>query len=199
MKVTKTSVHRLTVEKTCGCAATREYEDARYTKPIAEGSFTPCEKHEKLKGIVEFAGEMLIETLDREAETAGKAPLAARETVTAMAGTSGGSVTSMGAPRVREKVNPLKPHAASFDRPNLSHPQNVNYGNLNVAQAAQLTDDELAQEEITITGDIDSVAQDPRVDAVMQQDLEGIEGLLDEDDVRTGGVSKTLVDRQAVD
>ena len=61
MKVTKTSVHRLTIEKTCGCQATREYQDVRYAKPLAEGVFTPCEKHEKNKLVSEFAGEMLLE------------------------------------------------------------------------------------------------------------------------------------------
>jgi hypothetical protein len=111
MKVTKTSVHRLTIEKTCGCQATREYEDVRYTKPTGEGVFTACMKHNK-GAVAEFAGEMLLEALDKEAESAGKAPVAAAhtETVTSLSGTSGGSVTSMGAPNVkpREKRNPLE-------------------------------------------------------------------------------------------
>ena len=49
MKVTKTSVHRLTIEKGCGCKATREYEDVRYTKPINDAEFFACEKHDKSK------------------------------------------------------------------------------------------------------------------------------------------------------
>jgi hypothetical protein len=198
MKVTKTSVHRLTVEKTCGCSATREYEDARYTKPIGEGVFTACEKHEKMKGIVEFAGEMLIETLDREAETAGKTAVAVRETVTALSGTTGGSVTSMGAPKIREKVDPLKPRTASFDRPDMRRPQNP-YGNLNVAGHDDLTEEELQQEGITMTGDIDGVPQDPRVDAALGEGIKELEDVFDDEDARVGGVDRTLVNRQAVD
>src|SRR5271170_3431075 len=112
MKVTRTSVHRLTIEKTCGCQATREYEDVRYAKPLGEGVFTPCEKHEKNKLVAEFAGEMLLEALDKEAETAGKTFTAERvATPTSLSGTSGESVQSMGAPimpKTREKQDPLK-------------------------------------------------------------------------------------------
>src|SRR5882724_8833909 len=110
MKVTKTSVHRLTVEKTCGCQATREYEDSRYTKPIGEGVFTACDKHEKNKLVSEFAGEMLLEALDKEAESAGKTPAVTyrESSPTSLSGTTGESVSSMGAPnipRTREKVD----------------------------------------------------------------------------------------------
>jgi hypothetical protein len=70
MKVTKTSVHRLTIEKGCGCKATREYEDVRYTKPINEAEFLACDKHDKSKVVAEVIGEMLIESLEQAAETA---------------------------------------------------------------------------------------------------------------------------------
>jgi hypothetical protein len=203
MKVTKTSVHRLTVAKTCGCSATREYEDARYAKPIGEGAFTPCEKHEKNKAVAEFAGEMLLEALDKEAESAGKTPTVTRESVpTALSGTTGEQVTSMGAPtvpKIRDKRDPLAPRTASFDRPDMRHPQNTQYGNLNIAQHDDVSDEEMAGAGITMSGSIDEVAEDPNATAVIQRDLEQIEGLLDEDDIKSSGVSQKLINAQAVD
>src|SRR5271163_4811354 len=126
MKVTRTSVHRLTIEKTCGCQATREYEDIRYTKPNGDGVFTACSKHSK-GAIAEFAGEMLIEALDKEAETAGSRvqTTISREVSTAIAGTSGEAVTSLGAPVIpksREKRDPLAPRVGRFDRPDPHKP-----------------------------------------------------------------------------
>jgi hypothetical protein len=202
MKVTKTSVHRLTIEKTCGCAATREYADVRYAKPIAEGTFTPCDKHEKNKLVAEFAGEMLLEALDKEAESAGKTNVVLRESApTSLSGTTGESVTSMGAPvmpKTRDKRNPLEPKTARFDRPDMKHPSNTQYGNLNVA-GEDLTDEEIQEAGITMTGDIDGVPQDPRVDAALGEGLGALEEAFDEEDVRTGGVSQKLINIQAVD
>src|SRR5271155_5705707 len=204
MKVTKTSVHRLTIEKTCGCQATREYEDVRYAKPLAEGLFTPCEKHEKNKLVSEFAGEMLLEALDKEAENASKAPTASthRESATTMSGTSGESVTSMGPPNIpktREKRNPLETKTARFERPDAHRPSNTAYGNLNVADQDDISPEELEGEGITITGNIDDVPQDPRVDAALDTGLGQLEEAFDAEDVRSGGVSQTLIDRFAVD
>ena len=204
MEVTKTSVHRLTIKKTCGCEATREYADVRYAKPLAEGLFTPCEKHEKNKLVSEFAGEMLLEALDKEAENASKAPTASthRESATTMSGTSGESVTSMGAPNIpktREKRNPLETKTARFERPDAHRPSNTAYGNLNVADQDDISPEELGAEGITMSGSIDDVPEDPRATAVIQRDLNQIEDILDDDDVKSSGVSKTLVDRFAVD
>ena len=202
MKVTKTSVHRLTIEKTCGCTATREFADVRYAKPIAEGVFTPCEKHEKNKLVSEFAGEMLIEALDKEAESAGKTVVTHRESATALSGTSGESVTSMGAPNIpksREKRNPLETKTAKFERPDVRRPTNTAYGNLNVADQEDISPEELDGEGITITGNIDEVSQDPRVDAALDTGLGQLEEAFDAEDVRSGGVSQTLIDRFAVD
>src|SRR5271156_1375224 len=202
MKVTKTSVHRLTVEKTCGCQATREYEDIRYAKPLAEGVFTACEKHEKNKLVAEFAGEMLLEALDKEAENANKVPVVAhRESATTLSGTTGESMTSMGAPvmpKTREKRNPLESKNAKFDRPDAHRPSNTRYGNLNVAEE-DISPEELDEEGITITGDIDGVPQDPRVDAALGAGLQQLEDVFDAEDTKSGGVSQTLIERQAVD
>lgn len=203
MKITKTSVHRLTIEKTCGCQATREYADIRYTKPILEGVFAACEKHEKNKLVSEFAGEMLLEALDKEAETAGKTAVTVfRESATSLSGTTGEQVTSMGAPvmpKTREKVDPLKPKTAHFERPDARRPQNTQYGNLNIAQHDDLTDEELNEQGITITGDIDGVPPDPRIDDALNSGLKDLEGAFDDEDSREGGVSQKLVDRFAID
>jgi len=203
MEVTKTSVHRLTIKKTCGCTATREFEDIRYAKPIAEGVFTACEKHEKNKLVSEFAGEMLLEALDKEAQTAGKTNVSPRrESATALSGTVGESVTSMGAPnmpKTREKRDPLAPKQARFERPDMRRPTNVQYGNLNVADQEDVSPEELEGDGITITGDIDGVPQDPRVDAALGEGLEQLEDVFDAEDIRTSGVSERLIEKQAVD
>lgn len=202
MKVTKTSVHRLTIEKGCGCKATREFEDVRYTKPIAEGVFIACDKHEKSKAVAEVIGEILIESLESAAVDAGKTVVASREsTPTSLSGTSGESVQSMGAPtmpKTREKRDPLATKNAKFDRPDARVPQNP-YGNLNVASHDDLSDEEMVQEGITITGDIDSVPEDPNVDAALTRGLQSMEDIFDAEDVKSGGVSTTLIERQAVD
>lgn len=202
MKVTKTSVHRLTIEKTCGCHATREYEDVRYTKPLSEGVFAACEKHEKNKLVAEFAGEMLIEALDKEAESAGKAPQVTHraETATALSGTLGENVTSMGAPnlpKTRDKRDPLAAKNARFERPDMRKPQNP-HGNLNVAQE-DISDEEITGAGITMDGNIDEVPEDPRATAAMQGELANLDTIFDEDDSREGGVSKKLVDLYAAD
>lgn len=202
MKVTRTSVHRLTVEKGCGCAATREFAEARYTKPLGEGVFTACEKHEKNKALAEFAGEMLLEALEKEAEIAGKTVSVSRESATAIAGTTGESVTSLGAPLVpksREKRDPLTVRAARFERPDLHKPSNLPLtGHLNVAHE-DISPEELEAEGITMDGSIDGVPEDPRVDAQLHHDMSRIDEVLDEDDMKAGGVSQTLINRQAAD
>src|SRR5574337_1534666 len=114
MKLTKISIHRLILEKGCGCSATREYEDSRYTKPLADGKFTPCDKHKSQKAIVEFAGEMLLEALDKEAETVGKqAFMPVRPAIEGDGGVQAvgaESVQRMGVnlPKMRERRDPLE-------------------------------------------------------------------------------------------
>ncbi len=211
MKVTKTSVHRLTIQKDCGCSATREYEDIRYTKSTAEAVFTPCEKHEKNKIIAEFAGEMLIEALNKEAETAGKTTFVSAQRQVATGDNAGvqapgaESVQAMGIvmpPKIREKQDPLKPKNANFNRPDLRKPTNTDLrpiGNLNIAQHEDISPEELAEEGITMDYTTEDVASDPRVEAEIQKDMAKLEDLFDDEDSREGGVSQTLVNRQAVD
>jgi hypothetical protein len=190
MKVTKTSVHRLTIEKTCGCAATREYEDLRYAKPIADGKFVPCDKHEKNKLLAEFAGEMLLEMLDKEAAEAGKAVFAPAQRQVAE-GDNGGvqapgaeSVQAMGMtmPKMRERpADPLAIKTRTRPTPTGPRPQNTALtGSLNAAQP--LTDEEIEEEGITITGSIEDVEADPRIDTLVQESLNNESGLLDSDE-----------------
>src|SRR5271163_3672022 len=119
MKVTKNSVHRLTIEKGCGCKATREYEDVRYTKSLNEAEFIACEKHDKSKVVAEVIGEMLIESLEQAAETAKTTRslptgrnVAEGDNGGIQATTeAGGSTQAMGMvmPKIREKRDPLTP------------------------------------------------------------------------------------------
>ena len=190
MKVTKNSVHRLTIEKGCGCKATREYEDVRYTKPLNEAEFFACEKHDKSKVVAEVIGEMLIESLEQAAETAKTTTFVPAQRQVAegdMGGVvatseAGGSTQAMGMtmpPKIREKRDPLAPKTASFERPNLRHPQNTN---LNVARPEQVSDEELANAGIDITGDISDVPVDPNIEARIAADIAQLESVLDSDE-----------------
>jgi len=189
MKVTKTSVHRLTIEKGCGCKATREYDDVRYTKPINEAEFAACEKHDKSKVVAEVIGEMLIESLEQAAETAKATTFVPAQRNVAEGDNggiqatteAGGSTQAMGMvmPKIRERRDPLATKTAAFDRPNPRLPQNTH---LNVARPEQVSDEELADEGITMTGDISDVPADPRVEAAIAADLGQLESILDSDE-----------------
>lgn len=182
MKVTRTSVHRLTITKGCGCQATREYEDIRYTKPVSiEAVFVACEKHDKNKAFAEFAGEMLIEALDKEAETAGKAPQLRDAIPTTLQGTSGESVQSMGiAPKIREKRDPLAPKLAQINRPDARKLSNTQFTNLNTAEA--VSDEDSGFDQLTMDGDIEGVPADPRVEAALKTEFDNMTNLLDDEE-----------------
>ena len=192
MKVTKTSVHRLTVEKTCGCQATREYEDHRYAKPLGDGQFTPCDKHRAQKAVVEFAGEMLLESLDKEAETIAKAPDVVARRPNVAEGDSGGvqatgeSVQAMGMnmpPKVRsERRGPL----AITTR---TRPADPKLAHLNTAAA------EPDDASITITGDIDTVAKDPRLSSLIEDALGG-DPALDAQDMKDAGIPQKALQQE---
>lgn len=208
MKVTKTSVHRLTIEKGCGCKATREYEDVRYTKPLGEATFIACDKHKLKKDFAEFAGEMLIEALDKEAETAGKNTFVQSHRQVAegdnagvqATSEAGGSVQAMGMtmpPKIREKRDPLASKTATVNRDAGRLPQNRDLhptGNLNTAGYEV----DLEKEGITMDHNIDDVEADPRVDAVMQSELRQLEEIFDDEDQGAQGVPASAL-RQAVD
>jgi len=68
MKVEKTNVQRLTVERECGCKATREYKDPQYKDPIAEAAYEPCKKHKAKPDLADMMGMIMREDVDREAQ-----------------------------------------------------------------------------------------------------------------------------------
>jgi hypothetical protein len=208
MKLTKTTINRLMLEKGCGCNAVREYEDQRYTKPLAEGKFTPCDKHKTQKAIVEFAGEMLLESLDKEAETAGKSIVASPfrpvtdeggggivatgESQEIMSGINLPKRNNDGSPMQRQKRDPMQITKVSVDRPDQVRHKAPDTGNLNVAVAEEVGDG------ITISGDIDTVAEDPRLSGFVADGLGEIEDALDEYDMKDAGVPRNVLN-QATD
>ena len=190
MKVTKTTIYRLSVEKSCGCKAAREYEDARYTKPVPvdPGSvFEPCVKHGK-GAIAEFAGEMLVEALDKEAETAGKATYAPLQRpvepgdsagVTAVAESAQAmGVTNL--PSNRPKRDPTTITHVSVDRPSATRKAAAG------AIAPSVPADEAGIEISTEIGV--EAPEDPNLSVYMEDALGGLGGVLDTDDARLQGV-----------
>ena len=197
MKVSKTSIHRLTIEKSCSCQACREYSDLRCSKPLGEAIFTPCAKHAKGQ-IAEFAGEMLIEALDKEAETAVAVQTPTRMPTDGDNGgvqaisEPGGTVQAMGMtmPKIRTPRDPLENKIRTRPAPTGPRPQNT--GNLNVA-VQDLTEDELNEAGITMTGDIDSVPADAKVDALVRESIESLGDYLDAQDAKEQGVPLSML------
>lgn len=127
MKVTKTAIHRLSVDMSCGCKMYAEFEDAQCKKPIGpapEGSepdvdkiFKACSKHEKDSSLsmLEF---IIGERLDEAIDTAQKAPAQPAHSYAAPAPVdvqssllSGETVQSVAAvrPEIKQRVRPEDP------------------------------------------------------------------------------------------
>jgi hypothetical protein len=70
MKVLKSTIHKLEVERPCGCKIAGDYEDVAYKQSRGVAIFTACEKHTEGASLVE---ELLREVLEKEALEA-KAP-----------------------------------------------------------------------------------------------------------------------------
>lgn len=70
MKVSKSTIYKLEIERPCGCKIAGDYEDAAYKKVRGTASFTACAKHAEDASLVE---ELLREVLEKEAAEA-KAP-----------------------------------------------------------------------------------------------------------------------------
>src|SRR5208282_4220754 len=100
MKVEKTNVHRLSVERECGCLAVREYRDPQYKDAISDAEYVPCKKHKAKNDLQEMMQMIMVEDLEREATTAATAVAAAERphhpipTATSLDGSSGETVTS---------------------------------------------------------------------------------------------------------
>lgn len=215
MKLTKSSVHRLQLEKGCGCKAVKEYEDPRYTKSLGDGNVTLCEKHEavKSKDTKDVLTEMLLETLELQAEAAGKSTFvsAQRQAVEGDSGgvvathsEPGGSTQAMGMimpPKIREKQDPLAAKKVAYNRPPANRPSNTNLtpmGNLNVAGHEDISPEEMEAEGITMDYTTEDVPLDERVARSADSELKQLEEALDDEDMKESGVPLSAL-RQAVD
>src|SRR5208282_1925594 len=99
MKVEKTNVHRLSVERECGCLAVREYRDPQYKDAISDAEYVPCKKHKAKNDLQEMMQMIMVEDLEREATTTAAVTAAERPhhpipTATSLDGSSGETVTS---------------------------------------------------------------------------------------------------------
>jgi hypothetical protein len=129
MKVTNTTIHRLSVDMSCGCTMYAEFHDAQCKEPIlpptAETStpdprvrvFIPCQTH-GTDAALSMLNFIIGERLDEAIEEAQKTPVHLYElpptTTTSSDGTiTGGSVSTVAkinkpnAVRSREKQDPL--------------------------------------------------------------------------------------------
>jgi hypothetical protein len=99
MKVEKTVVYRVTVERECGCTAVKEFKDPQYKEAITEAGYEPCKKHKANKDLVDMMGMILKEDVQREAESSARPAYAPMRPVagqpTSLDGSTGESVTSI--------------------------------------------------------------------------------------------------------
>lgn len=72
MKVTKSTIYKLEIERTCTCKVAGDYEDVAFKKPRGTAIFTACATHKETPG-VDVIEEMMREVLEKEAREA-KAP-----------------------------------------------------------------------------------------------------------------------------
>jgi hypothetical protein len=202
MKVTKTSIHRLTIEKDCGCKATREYEDQLYKKPIADAKFSGCEKHSR-GAVAEFAGEMLIEALHKEAEQAKLTYAPMRQVEEGDSGgvtASGESVQALGVVGLpkrdtnKPRRDPMAITKVSVDRPT---PKTAA-----AFAAAGVPGEPLPPTEVIKTQDGIEVSteigveapEDPRLSGLVEDTLGGLD-FLDQDDAKGQGVAQRFLDQ----
>jgi hypothetical protein len=96
-------------------------------------------------------------------------------------------------PKRREPRDPLEAKNTRMAVPQgPARPSHIDpTGHLNIAQP--LTDEELAEAGITMTGDIDGVPADPNVDANVEESLDAMSGYLDAQDAKEQGVPLALL------
>jgi hypothetical protein len=190
MKIKKTNVFRLELEKdNCPCHIAREFSDGRYTTPLIDPVFTPCEKHAAVAEVAEFAQEMMIEALATEALNSGKqfTTLQHRQVeVGDSAGVtaSGETVQALGVTNLpNRRRDPLAVTHMSVDRP---ASRSASLGNLKTASAAE--------DGIEISAEIgEEAAEDPKLSAYMEDALGGLE-FLDQDDAKLQGVPQKVLE-----
>jgi hypothetical protein len=69
MKITKSAIHKLQVESSCGCSVAGEYSDVAYKDKVGDNLFSPCSAHKGKPG-VEMLGDILGQVLTKEAKEA---------------------------------------------------------------------------------------------------------------------------------
>lgn len=200
MKVSKTNVFRLELEMdNCPCHISREYSDPRYTNPLTEPVFKACEKHGANSEISEFAQDMMTGALSSEAQNSGKqyfVPPSIEEGDSAGVVATGETIQRMGvtglpkrnAPQKARKPNPLAITKLSVDRSSSHIPKHLE--SLNAAAS-----EPISEEDITITGDIDTAPEDPRVSGLLAAGLDSLEDMLDEVDMKDAGVPRSILNR----
>jgi len=112
MKVEKTHVHRLSVERECGCRAVREFKDNQYKDAIAEAIYSPCKKHKAKPELQDMMAMIMIEDVNREAENQSVSVVhhaIPNAVPTSLDGSAGETVTSMpiNRPRPRVAISPV--------------------------------------------------------------------------------------------
>jgi hypothetical protein len=171
MKVTKSSIHRITADTGCGCKVMREYEDIDFKKPIGEsGTFSPCEKHTGVAG-VDVIEMVLSELVDKEAEDhkSTPAPNAPRPNAAATVNAEGQlemrtpvkANTTVGKVKIQSSGSSPRPGVPArtmqtgrsgpvkFQRPTQSTPRVPNTAALNTALPEAEEDDLLAANDPT--------------------------------------------------
>ena len=204
MKVIKTNVYRLEIERECGCKASGEYEDPRYLKIRGATATSLCTKHQaKSADAQEILEEMLLDALTMQAELASKqyAPMrrevdegdsggvvAVGESVQAMGATNLPKRSADGSPRTRPKKDPMTITQVSVDR---SDQRPLTRTAATAVSATEMGDG------ITITGDIiDPVAEDPALSGLVVSEIEGaIEEEMDAEDMKLGGVPRSALNQ----
>jgi len=199
MKVTKTNVFRLELEKdACACRISREYSDGRYASPLAEPVFAACEKHGTNPEVAEFAKDTMIEWLAAEAKTAGAAPVfrpfrPVTEGDSAGVVAEGENVQALGVtglPKLgtmptsnKPRHNPMQITKLNMDRPT---GKSAMAAGLNVAGM---------EDGIEISGAVGAEApEDDRVTEVLKDVLGGLEADLDRADAKEAGVPLSLLE-----
>jgi hypothetical protein len=69
MKITKTAIHKLTVQADCGCIAYGEYQDEALKKTVAGPLFSPCDTHKENPGASVIEGLLKEVVIHTAAET----------------------------------------------------------------------------------------------------------------------------------
>ena len=204
MKVTKTTIYRLEVERDCGCKGVKDYEDGRYQKGMSDGVTVLCEKHsKKSEDAQEILQEMILDTLTMQAEQAGKQFYAPMQRQVAEGDTgglvaTGESVQAMGAhmpkPMTGPRRDPTEVKQIAVDRPTVrtkTAGAAGNMGNLVIAGAGEVIEGEDGIEISNETGV--EATEDENLSGYLDDALNGLSDVLDQQDAKMQGVPQKYI------